>query len=55
MLGKRAIFDVPTVLIALVTLGALVKLKKVPEPLVIVAAGVVGLAVRRLISCGGVP
>jgi chromate transporter len=44
--GKRAIIDVPTVLIALVTLAALVKLKKAPEPLVIIAAGLVGLALK---------
>lgn len=44
VLGRRAIFDVPTVLIALVTFAVLLKLKKVPEPFVIIAAGVVGLA-----------
>jgi chromate transporter len=43
VLGRRAIFDVPTVMIAIGTLGALVYLRRVPEPLVIVAAGVVGL------------
>jgi chromate transporter len=43
VLGRRAIFDVPTMLIALGTLGALVYLRRIPEPLVIVAAGVVGL------------
>jgi len=46
VLGKRAIYDVPTVLIAALTLAALLKLKKAPEPLVIVAAGVVGLLLR---------
>jgi chromate transporter len=43
VLGKRAIIDLPTVLIALVTLGVLSKIKKAPEPLVILAAGAVGL------------
>jgi chromate transporter len=43
VLGRRAVFDVPTALIALVTLGVLVNVKKVPEPLVILAAGVIGL------------
>jgi chromate transporter len=43
VLGKRAVFDIPTALIMLVTLGVLTKVKKVPEPLVIVAAGLVGL------------
>jgi chromate transporter len=46
VLGRRALFDVPTVLIALGTLVVLVKVKKVPEPLVIVAAGVVGLVLQ---------
>jgi chromate transporter len=48
VLGKRAIFDVPTVLIALVTLLILVRVKKAPEPVVIVVAGVVGLALHGL-------
>jgi chromate transporter len=46
VLGKRAIVDLPTVLIALATLAVLAKLKKVPEPLVILAAGVVGLGLQ---------
>lgn len=45
VLGRRAIYDVPTIAIAAVTLGVLLATKKVPEPLVIVAAGLVGLAV----------
>ncbi len=43
VLGRRAIYDVQTVLVALGTLGALIYLRRIPEPLVIVAAGVVGL------------
>jgi chromate transporter len=46
ILGKRAITDIPTVLIAALTLGILLKLKQVPEPLVIVAGGLVGLLLR---------
>ena len=42
VLGRRAIFDVPTVLIALGTLWVVVRTKKIHEPLVIVAAGVLG-------------
>jgi len=48
VLGRRAIIDLPTALIALGTLGALVYLKRVPEPLVIVAAGVIGLVLRTM-------
>jgi chromate transporter len=47
VLGRRAITDVPTIAVAVATLLALLKLKKVPEPLVIVAAGLVGLALWR--------
>lgn len=45
VLGRRAIFDLPTITIAIATLGLLLWTKKVPEPLVIVAAGLVGLAI----------
>ena len=45
VLGRRAISDVPTVAIAVVALVVLTYVKKLPEPLVIVAAGLVGLAI----------
>ncbi|MBC7173808.1 MAG: chromate efflux transporter, partial [Polyangiaceae bacterium] len=48
VLGKRAIFDVPTVLIGVGTLFVLVRFKKVQEPLVIVATGLLGLALTSL-------
>jgi len=44
VLGRRAIFDLATALIALVTLGLLLRFK-IPEPILIVLAGVVGLLV----------
>jgi chromate transporter len=44
ILGRHAIKDVPAALIALTTLVLLLKVKKLPEPLVILAAGVVGIA-----------
>jgi chromate transporter len=43
VLGRRAIIDLPTIAIALATLLVLLKLKKVPEPLVIAGAGLAGL------------
>ena len=43
MLAQRAIIDFPTALIALVTLGVLLRTKKAPEPLIILVAGVAGL------------
>lgn len=46
VLGKRAIVDLPTALIGLATLSLLLWTKKIPEPLVILAAGLIGLLVR---------
>jgi chromate transporter len=47
ILGRRAIIDVPTAVICLVTLLILVRVKSVSEPIVILAAGVVGILVQR--------
>jgi chromate transporter len=46
VLGRRALVDVPTVLIAVATLAVLLKVKKVPEPLIIAASGVIGILLR---------
>jgi hypothetical protein len=42
--------DIPTAVIAVVTFGVLLKLKKAPEPVVILAAGAVGLVVKAVSS-----
>jgi chromate transporter len=47
VLGKRAIVDLPTALIAIVTLALLVRFK-LPEPAVVASAGVIGLVIRSL-------
>ena len=47
VLGRRAIFDIGTVLIAVATLVILLKTKKIPEPAIIVLAGIVGLLLGR--------
>src|SRR6267378_6763802 len=52
VLGRRAVIDLPTLAIFAVALLALVTLRKVPEPIVILAAGAAGLFLRGL---GGVP
>jgi chromate transporter len=52
VLGRRAIVDLPTAAIALATLGALVWARRIPEPLVIIAAGLVGLAIRMTVAGG---
>ncbi len=46
ILGRRSLLDLPTVLIALVTLALLLAPRKIPEPVLIVAAGLVGLALK---------
>lgn len=50
VLGRRALIDIPTILIAAVTVGLLVKFKKIQEPLVILAAGVVGIVLQRILT-----
>jgi chromate transporter len=47
ILSRRALVDVPTVLIALITLAMLLGFKKVPEPILILAAGVAGIVLHR--------
>ncbi len=42
VLGHRAITDIPTLLIAAVTLAVLMRFK-VPEPVIVIAAGILGL------------
>jgi chromate transporter len=48
VLGRRALIDVPTVLIALTTVSLLVKFKKLQEPLLIAAAGFAGVLWKAL-------
>jgi chromate transporter len=48
VLGRRALFDVPTWVIALAALVVLTRVRRVPEPLVILAAGMIGLVVTGL-------
>lgn len=50
VLGRRAIIDIPTVVIALVVLAIMTKTKKVPEPLLILSAGLVGLLLHPAVS-----
>ncbi len=49
VLGRRAIVDVATLAIALATLGAATRFRKLPEPLVILVAGVVGVIVKTML------
>src|SRR3989442_1334068 len=45
ILGRRTIIDIPTVLLALVTLALLWRWKKIPEPFIVLGAAVIGLVV----------
>ena len=47
VLGRRAITDVPTILIGGVTFLVLWKVRRVPEPVVILVAGLLGLLLRQ--------
>ncbi|HZY02439.1 MAG TPA: chromate transporter [Anaeromyxobacteraceae bacterium] len=46
VLGRRAIVDLPTIAMALATLAVLTWARKVPEPMVILAAGLVGVLLK---------
>ncbi|HLQ39239.1 MAG TPA: chromate efflux transporter [Planctomycetota bacterium] len=46
VLGRRALVDLPTWLIAIAVMAAVIWVRKVPEPLWILAAGVVGFLLR---------
>ncbi|HWL84309.1 MAG TPA: chromate transporter [Polyangiaceae bacterium] len=46
ILGRRAIIDVPSATIAAVMFLVAMKLKKVPEPALVLAAGLVGVALK---------
>jgi chromate transporter len=47
ILGKRALVDVPTFMIGLITLITLLKFRKVPEPVLIFVAGGIGLLLHH--------
>ncbi len=46
VIGQRALIDVPTVILFAVTLALLTFVKKIPEPVVIIGAGVAGILLR---------
>jgi chromate transporter len=48
VLGRRAITDAATIAIALLTLLVLIRVRRVPEPLVIIAAGAGGILLTRV-------
>jgi len=53
ILGRRGLMDVPTILIALATLALLLVPKKIPEPVLILAAGLLGLVLKGSVPTVG--
>jgi chromate transporter len=47
ILSRRALVDAPTVLIAVITFAALLGFKKIPEPVLIAAAGFAGMVLHH--------
>jgi chromate transporter len=52
VLGRRAIYDVPTALIALAALAILIRVKGVSEPVLILGAGALGIALSAIAPQG---
>ena len=50
VIAKRSIIDIPTAVIALVTIGLLWKFKKLQEPVIVAVAAVLGLLIYPLLS-----
>ena len=49
VLGRRTITDIPTAVLAVLTLILLWKIKKIPEPLIVLGAAVIGLIVYSFV------
>jgi chromate transporter len=50
ILARRSLIDVPTILIEIVALAVLMQTKKIPEPVLILAAGVAGLMLHGRVA-----
>ena len=50
VIGQRSITDLVTTALALITVGVLWRFKKIPEPLVVVVAALIGLVVHPLLN-----
>ena len=49
VLGKRTLLDLPSLAIALVTIGILIKFKKLQEPIIILAAALLGILLKSFL------
>ena len=50
ILARRSLIDIPTLIIGIVTLTVLMLTKKIPEPVMILAAGIAGLLLHHKIA-----
>ena len=50
ILARRSLVDIPTVIIGIVTLTVLMLTKKIPEPVMILAAGIAGLLLHHKVA-----
>jgi chromate transporter len=50
VLGKRTLTDIPTILMALITVVVLLRFKKIKEPVIILAAALAGLLIKSFFS-----
>jgi chromate transporter len=50
VIGQRSITDWVTAVVAIVTVGLLWRFKKLPEPVIVAAAAVIGLVVHPLMT-----
>ena len=49
VLGRRTLTDIPTVLLAIATLAVLFNFKKIPEPIIVIIAAIIGFLVYPLV------
>ena len=49
VIGKRTLTDLPTIIIALTTAGILFRFKKMQEPVIILAAAIIGLVLKLFV------
>jgi chromate transporter len=49
VIARRSIVDLPTLVLAVVTAGLLLRFKKLPEPVIVVGAALIGLVVYPLV------
>jgi len=49
VLGKRTLNDIPTVIIALTTIGLLIKFKKFQEPIIIIISATIGILLKIIL------